>query len=156
MSVTWKSKALGQEYRIFRNKIIVGILKKETWKRSAYGEYNGAMLRFRPKGFWNTRTLIYDIEGNNQLGSIAYNSWKSTGQIIFQDQTFEWKYASAWKRNQWTLTDGNDFATYKVTNIWKGEGEIEAEGIPPALVLIGLFIHDYFETMTAAVIMAST
>ena len=156
MSVTWKLKALGQEYRIFRNKIIVGILKKETWKRSSYGEYNGAMLRFKPKGFWNNETLIYDIEGNNQLGSIEYNSWKSTGQIIYQDQTFEWKYASGWKRNQWILTGANDSATYKVTNIWKGEGEIEVEGVPAALVLIGLFIHDHFQTMTAAVITVST
>lgn len=155
-SITWKSNGMRQEYRIFRNKIIIGLLKKETWKRAAYGEYNGAMLRFKPKGFWNTETLIYDIEGNNQLGSIEYNSWKSIATVTFQDQTFECRYESAWKRNKWTITNGNDSANYIVTSIWKGEGEIEAEGVHPGIVLIGLFIHDHFETMTAAVLSAAT
>ena len=156
MSITWKSKGMRKEYRIFRDKIIVGILKKEAWKRKAYGEYNGAMLQFSPKGFWNTGTIISDIEGNKQLGSIEYGGWKSTATVTFQDQNFEWKYTSGWKRNEWTISGGNNFATYKVTSIWKGEGAIETEGVSAALVLIGLFIHDHFETMTTAAIIAST
>ena len=156
MSVTWKSKGMRQEYRIFRDKIIVGIFKKEGWKSTAYGEFNGAMLRFKPKSFWNTGTVIYDIEGENQLGTIEYNSWKSTGSVVFQGQTFEWKYDSRWKRNKWTISNGADFAAFHITSIWKGEGEIEIEGIPAALVIIGLYIHDHFETMTTAVIIAST
>ena len=151
MTVIWKTRTWPQEYRIFRDKVITGLLKKSTWKRQAYGEFNGAMLRFRSEGFWKTNTILSDIEGTKDLGTIEYDSWKTSGKVTFMDETFEWKYES-WKRNKWRISNENGFAEYTVTNIWKGEGVIEFEDIPPALVLIGLFIDDHFKTLSAAVV----
>ena len=154
MSVTWKTTGWSQQYRIFRDKIIVGILNKETWKNVALGEYNGAMIRFTSQGFWKTETMITDIEGAKPLGTIAYNEWKSTATVSFQDESYEWKYES-WKRNEWTIYHGSNFAKYKMTNIWKGEGAIEIEGMPPELVIVGLYIEDHFKTIAAS-LMVST
>jgi hypothetical protein len=149
MTVIWKTIGWSQQYRIFRDKIIVGILKKEGWKQDAVGEYNGAMVRFSSRGFWKTETIIADIEGTKELGKIEYDGWKSIGKVIFQGEEYLWKYDS-WKLNEWTISKGDDFAKYKITNIWKGEGAIEIEGVPPELVIIGLYIEDRFKAISAS------
>ncbi|CAG5010327.1 hypothetical protein DYBT9275_04693 [Dyadobacter sp. CECT 9275] len=150
MNVIWKTGTWPQEYRIFRDKVITGILKKNTWKAQAYGEFNGAMLRFRSEGFWKNKTIISDIEGTKDLGNIEYDSWKASGKVTFMDETYEWKYDS-WKGNKWSIGNKNGSANYTVTNFWKGEGTIEFEDIPPAVVLTGLFIDDHFRALSAAV-----
>jgi hypothetical protein len=151
MTVTWKTTGWAQQYRIFRDKIIVGILKKEGWKGEVLGEYNGAMLRFRPTGFWKTGTVISDVEGTRELGMIEYDTWKSIGKVTFQDKEYEWKYES-WKQNKWSISHEEEFAKYAVTNVWRGEGSIDIEGIAPELVIIGLFIDDHYKMLGAAMV----
>jgi hypothetical protein len=141
MIVTWKTSSWSTQYHIFRDRIITGILKKQAWTRQGYGEFNGAMLRFRSTGFLNSGTVITDIEGERELGTIVFDRWRSTASVIYQGHMYAWKYES-WKRNAWMISDQDDFAKYKITNFWKGEGVIEIEGLPPALVLIGLFIQE--------------
>ncbi len=106
------------------------------------------MLRFRSRGFWKTETIISDIEGTKELGTIVYD-WKSTGKVTYLEKTYDWRYES-WKRNVWIICCDQDFAKYKITSFWKGEGEIEIEGIPPELVIIGLYIDVHFKTIASA------
>jgi hypothetical protein len=149
MTVSWKKNVWTREYRIFRDKLIVGLLKGSTLNRQAYGEFNGAMLRFRNKGFGNSQTSIYDIEGTREVGQIHYNIWKSSARISFEGKTYEWKYES-WRRNKWRISDSHDCAQFNVTGIWQKEGTIDIGNLPQAVVLIGLFIGNHFKTMQNA------
>mgnify|MGYP003406732903 CR=1 FL=1 len=140
MNVNWKSKNGHREFRIFRGKLIVGILKKKGWSRNAYGEYNGAMVQFLSEGFLNPVITILDIEGTKKLGKIHYFRFKGIASIQYEEQMFEWKYKSQQKK-EWSIISDDDFVNYTISNTTQVEGEIEIEGIRPEVVLTGLYIH---------------
>lgn len=149
MTLQWKSSMNGREIRVFRGKLIAGLLKRSFWKDDAYGELNGHMMRFKTKGFWKRTTRILNIDGTKELGHITFNTWKSTAVITYENQTYVWRFDS-WMRKKWKLGSGVDFVHYVKTSSWKNEGDIETENISPALVLTGLFIYGYFWKIAAA------
>ena len=149
MLMHWRSSLSGKEYRIFRGKIIAGILKFNLWKGDAYGELNGHMLRFQYKGFWKSKTRIMDIEGVRELGSITYNFWKSTAEIVYDNEYYTWSYSSWW-RKRWSVRNTEDAIQFTSTSFWKNEGTIDNENLPAALALTGIFIHCHFMRVTAA------
>ena len=149
MALRWQSSLAGKEVRIFREKIIAGILKINLWTGDAYGELNGHMLRFKSKGFWRNGTQIFDIDGVKELGTIAYNHWKSTAEITYEGTSYIFRYKSWWRR-QWSVTEKNASIDYTMTGFWKSEGTIENEELSPALVLTGLFVHFQFVRRTTA------
>lgn len=149
MSLRWQSSSGGNEIRIFRDRIVAGILKISLWKGDAYGELNGYMLRFKNKGFWKNDTRILDIEGTKESGSISYNFWKGTASIIFEGERYLWQYRSWWK-GSWRVSRGEEVIDFTTTGFWKSEGVVEMEGLSPALVLTGLFIQSHFARMAAS------
>ncbi|WP_159475298.1 hypothetical protein [Dyadobacter sp. 3J3] len=149
MILQWKSSLSGKETRIFRGKVIAGLLKKSIWKDDGYGELNGHMLRFETKGFLHRTTRILDIEGKVELGKIEYKTWKSTAVVTFESESYEWKFDS-WVRKKWQISNGANSAVFSKTSLWKSEGEIETEDISPAMILTGLFIYGYFWKIAAA------
>ncbi|MBE9465865.1 hypothetical protein ACFP1I_25505 [Dyadobacter subterraneus] len=149
MTLQWKSSLSGKETRIFRGKVIAGLLKKGVWKEDGYGELNGYMLKFETKGFLNRVTTILDIEGKTELGMIEYKTWKSTAVITFENKTYAWNFDS-WMRKKWQVGNETSVAVFSKTSLWKNEGEIEVENISPAVVLAGLFVYSYFWKIAAA------
>jgi hypothetical protein len=146
MIVTWKSRSWSKQCQIFRDRIIIGILRKQRWSGHGYGEFNGAMLRFRSKGLFRMGAVIYDIEGQRELGGITFNRWRSSASITYEGQVYEWKYGS-WKRNAWVISNGLDYAKYRNTDFWRNEGVIEIEYLHPAIVLTGLYIQECFKAL---------
>jgi hypothetical protein len=149
MILQWKSSLSGKETRIFRGKVIAGLIKRSIWKDDGVGELNGHMLKFETKGFLNRTTRILDIEGQTELGKIEYKTWKSTATITYEKQSYEWKFDS-WMRKKWHIEQGDNRVQYSKTSIWKNEGDIETDNISPAIVLAGLFIYGYFWKIAAA------
>ncbi|WP_439558939.1 hypothetical protein [Dyadobacter sp.] len=149
MSLIVKSNFSGTESKLFRGKLIVGLLKVNTWKEDGYGELDGSMLRFKTRGFWNSVTEIRDIEGTRVLGSIKYNLFKRTAEISYEEISYKWKF-SHWMQQQWSVKREEDEASFKSTSFWKYEGELFNEGIPSAVLLASLFVHGHFRRMTAA------
>lgn len=149
MTLQWKSSMSGNEIRIFRGKLISGLLKRSTWKNEGYGELNGFMVRFKTKGFWKPVTHIFDIEGEKELGTIQYKTWKNTATITYENQSYEWQFDS-WMRKKWHIRQNDNRAGFTKTSVWKNEGTIEIEDISPAIVLAGLFIYGYFWKIAAA------
>ena len=149
MTLAWKSSWVGKECRIFRGKIIVGLLKTSAWKTDAYGELNGHLLTFKPKGFWKSETKILDIEGKNELGKIEYNFWKSTALITYQQISYEWKFNS-WKRMDWEVKGAEETARFVKKSMWNNEGTIEYESTPAPIILAAMYVQVHFIRMTAA------
>jgi len=149
MKLIWKSSWVGNEYRIFRGKVIVGLLKTSAWKTDGYGELNGYMLTFKPKGFWQSETKILDIEGKNELGKIEYNWWKGTAIITYEQISYEWKFSS-WKRMQWEVKGPEETAHFENDSMWKNEGSIEYDRTPPPIILAAMYAQVHFIRITAA------
>ncbi|WP_221389552.1 hypothetical protein [Dyadobacter sp. NIV53] len=149
MALTWKTSFSGKECRIFRDKLIVGILKTSIWKGDAYGELNGYMLLFKPLGFWKRSTQILDIEGKKVLGKIEYNWWKSSAVITYEEVTYEWKYLS-WNRKRWDVKGPEESAVFLLSSLWRNEGNIEYDDTPGAVILAALYVQGYFAKITAS------
>lgn len=149
MTLQWKSSMGGKETRIFRGKVIAGLLKTEFWKNDGYGELNGHMLRFETDGFFDKTTRILDIEGKRELGEIRYRSWKNTAVITYEDKSYELKFNS-WMMKNWEVSDGTDTIKFSKTSLWKNEGDVEFENMSPAVVLAGLFVYNYYWKIAVA------
>jgi len=154
MTLQWTSTMSGKETRIFRGKLIAGLLKRSLWKDDAYGELNGYLVRFKTTGFWKRKTQILDIDGIRELGHIEYSSWKTSALITFEEKSYEWNFDS-WTRKNWKIKSGEDQAIYSKTSVWKNKGDIEVDNISPVVILAGLFIYGYFLKITAAVAASS-
>ncbi|MBB5284734.1 hypothetical protein HNQ92_002882 [Rhabdobacter roseus] len=145
MNVRWQSFGLDQEYRLLREKLIVGLLKKNFFNNNAYGEYHGYLLRFEASG-WGKRTVrILDIEGKKVLGTIAFRYFPYAASIRYEDETYQWQY-QPWSQSRWTVTQADEVATYEAGRGWTrgGTGTIDYEYLPPAVVLSGLYVRSYF------------
>jgi len=149
MTLTWKTSWTGKECRIFRDKIIVGLLKTSVMRGDAYGELHGHLLVFKPISFWKTGTRILDIEGKTELGKIDYNWWKSTAVITYQDLVYEWNYES-WTRKKWMVKSADNAAHFVRKGFWQSEGTIEYEDIPAPVILAAIYVQNYFMIMAAS------
>ena len=139
----------GSECRIFRGKLIVGILKTNFWKNSGYGELNGYLLKFKNVGLFNTITKILDIDGTKQLGEIKYNFWKGSATIAYEDELYEWKFES-WTRKKWTVQHSEEVTEFELLSFWKNDGEVQNESVSPAVILAALYVNYYLRTISAA------
>jgi len=149
MSLTCKFNFTGTERRIFRGKVIAGLLKTSSWKNDGYGELDGNMLRFKTRGFWQRKTEIRDIEGRETLGEIEYHLLKGAATIKYSGRSYHWHFAS-WTRQKWEVKNDEESAKYQATSLWKNEGELVNEGVSAAVILASLFVSNHFRKITAA------
>ncbi|MCE6990731.1 hypothetical protein [Dyadobacter sp. CY323] len=150
MSLTWKSNFSGTEHRIFRGKIIAGLLKTSTWKNEGYGELNGHLVRFKTKGFLQKKTDIQSIDGDKILGNIEFHFLKSAATITYNDISYEWKF-EPWSRRKWFVANNGTRADFKLSGFWQKTGEVQNEDIPAAVLLASLYTFIYFQKTSAAV-----
>lgn len=148
-ALSWKSSFSGTECRIFRGKVIAGLLKTSAWKNEGYGELDGHMLKFKTKGFFQKQTEILDIEGVQVLGNIEYNLFKNSAWITYEGSRFKWQYDS-WLRSKWSVSAEPAVASFSLKGFWKNEGEVSIEDIPPAVILASFFVKVYFNKVAAA------
>jgi hypothetical protein len=149
MTLTWKKSFAGNETRIFREKLIAGILKTNTWNGHAHGELNGYMLVFKPLGFWKTGAKILDIEGRTELGSISYKIWKQTAEITYSGESFTFSYKS-WTHQKWEVKGAEGSVLFESTGFWGTKGNISFDNVPGAIMLSALYVHSFFSRMNAA------
>ncbi|SEJ82949.1 hypothetical protein SAMN05216327_12257 [Dyadobacter sp. SG02] len=147
-ALSWKSNFTETECRIFRGKVIAGILKTTLLKYDGRGELDGHMLTFKSKGFFQSRTEIRDIEGKNLLGSIEYNVFRSKAHITYDGVCYDWRLDS-WLRGKWTVSDGESEARFESAGFWKNEGQVINEDIPPPVILASFFIQSFFHKISA-------
>jgi hypothetical protein len=149
MSLICKSNFTGTECRIFRGKLIAGILKTSSWNEEGYGELDGNMLRFRSQGFWKKTIDITDIEGQKVLGQMQFRYLKGTATITYSGQNFKWQFDS-WTMRNWTVKNEEGSAGFKSTSWWKPDGELANEGVPAAVLLASLYVANHFRKIAAA------
>lgn len=148
MSLRWKASWGGNEYRIFRGKLIAGIVKTDSWRGDAHGELNGHMVLFRKKSIWTSDTILYDIEGKQELGAIDFEALRSRATVTLYGQDYAWKYNTFWG-NEWELGGNGQMISYTAEGWLKQEGEIEEDYASPLLILAGLYVEARFRKRRA-------
>ncbi|OJV18659.1 MAG: hypothetical protein BGO21_24355 [Dyadobacter sp. 50-39] len=148
-ALSWKSNFTETECRIFRGKVIAGILKTTIFKYDGRGELDGYMLTFKSKGFFQSRTEIRDIEGRSVLGDIEYNLFRSKAWITYEGKRYEWRLES-WLRSKWVVANGESEARFESAGFWKREGNVINEDIPPPVILASFFVQSFFHKISSA------
>ncbi|HEV7349140.1 hypothetical protein [Telluribacter sp.] len=154
MDIYWKTVGWQSEYRIFREKVIVGILKRGSWGTDTYGEYNGYLVRFDTKGFGKRSARILDIEGQKVLGSVKFRRFPTSATITYEGEEYQWNYQQ-WSRYKWSVRHTDEEATYVAARPWQGGGgTIQYDYLHPAIVLVGLYVHSYFRQRFRLMVLA--
>jgi hypothetical protein len=153
MDLSWKSVGWHSEYRLFREKTIVGLLKRGTWTTSAYGEFHGYLLRFEAPKLGRQTVRILDIEGQKVLGTIRFRRFPASATITYDGLTYHWRYLP-WSRRRWRIEQNGEQAEYQADGpLAGGNGTITYEELHPAAVLTGLYVHSFFGQRTRVAVL---
>jgi|SRR6056297_108856 len=138
----WKSNFFSSNYRIFEDEEKIGYLKEKAFRNTAKAKLKEAGLKFQKKGFFKDETEIRDLETGDKRGQILYNGWGSKAQFMLNGQNYELKYTNIWN-TKWTVYDesGEAIINYKSSTF---SGNIETDKTDEALILAGLYIHNYY------------
>lgn len=150
-TLTWKKKTFSEVYQIYDGIRQIGYLKNSSFSQTSHGTINGKHYQFKTNGFFNQETIIIDGATFQPIGQIRYNSWMSKAQIMYGDKRISWQYINAWN-TRWTLTDEKGLR-YLCQKTGSG-GSIEVNEQDDALTLTSLFITNYYQQMTIAVMVA--
>lgn len=150
-TLTWTKKILSDDYHIYDGPKQIGYLKNSSFSQMSHGTINGVRYIFKTKGFFNQETTIIDGSTMQPIGQIRYNSWMSKAQITYGAKLINWQYSNAWN-TKWTLTD-NKGLRYYCQKSGNG-GTINVNEQDDILTLTSLFVTNYYQQMTIAVMIA--
>ncbi len=145
----WEKGIFSKIYRIFDNAIEIGFIQDNIFSKSTKAKLNNKEFTFIPYGFIDKNTDIIDNQTNLVIGKIKYNNWMNKAEITVNGKTYHWKYSNLWN-SKWQITDlrGTEI------NFHGGSfsGRVESNISDELLILIGLFIANYYIQMTVILI----
>ena len=147
----WKKGTFSTTYQIFSGEEAIGELANYTFKQKAEGVIRNKRYLFRTKGLFKQETQIIDGESDQIIANITYNSMMSKATIQFTNRTVYWKYDSTWQ-TRWSLYD--KLGIYMKFAGGSSRGTIEYEEEDDLLVLTGMFVSNYYQQATIAIMIA--
>lgn len=143
MKYTWEETSVAGKLRIYRGKLIVGMLNR-TWGGSdAYGEFLGTMLRFRKQDFLGHKISILDIEGASEIGDVVMDHWDKKMTIVYLNKTYLGELSD--KTGQWHVADKDEDILFEPPLISETKGEFEQNYMNPAIVLTTFYIRSHYK-----------
>ena len=149
--LSWRRGALSTTYRIFSNERQIGRLKNPGFKQTSEGRINKKKYRFTTRGVFKQETQIMDGDSNKVIGKITYNAMMTKATIKLGDRTITWKYNNGWQ-TRWSLY--NEEGILMKFSGRSTKGTIACEEIDELLVLIGLFVTNYYQQAMIAILVA--
>jgi len=147
----WKRGAFSTTYQILSNGQSIGQLQDNAFKRYSDGEIRQKKYRFHTEGMFKQKTQIIDLESNEVIGSIEYNSWMNKAEIKIHDSSYHWKYDNAWQ-TKWSISDEKGVLLNFAGGMTKGS--IEGNDPVDLHVLTGVFVTNYYTQVGIAVLIA--
>ncbi|TDB69032.1 hypothetical protein [Arundinibacter roseus] len=144
MSVRWQMLGTAQEYRLFNEKQLMGILKNNFWNRKAYSEFKGFLVRFEHSGIGKKKARILDIEGTQELGTIDFSFFPESAIIQYEAQQHTWRLVKTGRQKKWIVQSEEEQADYLANDRVGSTGQISDSYLPPVVVVAGLYIHGFF------------
>jgi len=147
----WKKGTFSSSRQIFSGEERIGDLMDRTFKQTSEGIIRNKSYRFKTKGVFKQETQILDRASERVIGKITYNSMISKATIHLSDRTVYWKYDNGWQ-TKWSLFD--DQGTLVKFAGRNSRGNIEYDMEDDLLVLIGMFVTNYYQQTMIAVFVA--
>lgn len=129
--------------RIYRNKLIIGMLNKSPFKQDAYGEFLGTMLRFSGTRFFNTKIRILDIEGTKIVGEIRFKNWFKEVTVTYQNQAYPGRLSD--DSGRWLIEDQGQEIRFESPSLSETTSIFEQNNMNPAVVLATLYIRGIYK-----------
>jgi len=149
--LNWKKGTFSSTCRIFSGEELLGELKDNSFKQTANGIIRQKKYRFVTKGLFKQETQILDGESNQVIGNISYNSMMSKATIQFADRSVSWKYDNTWQ-TRWSLYDEQGIRMKFAGKYSKGTIEFDEED--DLLVLVGMFVTNYYQQAMIVILVA--
>jgi len=149
--LTWKKGWFSCAYQILAGDMSVGALKEKTFQRASIGAIGNKRYKFRTKGILKPYTEIIDLDEHQVIGRISFSCWMPKATVQLGEQTMYWRYQNLWE-TKWEL---NDFEGNRLA--FKGcqtKGKVTMTNKDELMVLVGLFISNYYQKMTTVFIAA--
>ncbi len=150
-TLTWQKKWFSQDYQIYDGAKQIGYLNNPSFSQTSKGTIHGKSLIFQTSGFLKQDTRIIDGLTFQEIGYISYNSWMNKAQIVINGKAYNWQYSNAWN-NKWTIS-GTDGKMYYCQKHNQG-GTMNVSEPEDFLTLTSLYITNYYQQMTIAVMVA--
>jgi hypothetical protein len=147
----WEKGLFSSTCRIYKGEEILGELKDHAFKQTSEGRIRNETYRFKTRGFFSQETLIIDGKNDQVVGNISYRSWKTRATIQLEDRVFSWKYDNGWQ-TRWSIFYDNHIYMKFAGKLSRGTIEFEEEN--DLLVLTGLFVTNYYQQATIAILVA--
>ncbi len=135
--------SLTGEARIYRGKLIVGMLKNTFVNQDAYGEFLGTMLRFRKKKFLSKKVSVLDIEGKKEVGEILFADWGRKVTVQYNNKMYLGELSG--KSGQWCMEDKEEDIVFESPSVSVKKGMFEQNYMNPAIVLATVYIRAYYK-----------
>ena len=129
---SWDCKSFKNLYTIKSQEKRVGKLQIREWKSNSTAEIGSSQFEIKRKGFWR-----------QTLEEVSFSTWKSKAMFDFRGKSYTFESKNFWN-SKWEISNNNEAKITFTGSNSKGEikGEIEEADLP--LVLIGLYIRDYY------------
>ena len=140
---SWDCKSFKNLYTIKSQEKRVGKLQIREWKSNSTAEIGSSQFEIKRKGFWRQTLEVYDSINQNVISEVSFSTWKSKAMFDFRGKSYTFESKNFWN-SKWEISNNNEAKITFTGSNSKGEikGEIEEADLP--LVLIGLYIRDYY------------
>ncbi len=150
-TLKWKRAAFSTTYKIFNREEQIGHLQDHAFKQTSDGMIRNQAYRFKTEGFFKQKTMITDLQSQEIIGSIEYNSWMNKAEFKLYDRSCHWKYDNGWQ-TKWSIADTAGKQIRFAGGMTKGI--VEGKDPEYLLVLAGLFVTNYYRQVGIAVLLA--
>lgn len=151
IKLNWQKKLFSNQYTLYSADQLVGKLKNRLFSQTADAELNEKKYIFKTTGFLQQTTEITDLATQKVLGEIKYTSFRTRATITAGNTIIHWKFDNTWN-SKWSMNgpDGTQiFGSVSTTN-----GQISSNTTDELLLLSGLYINDFYNHTTIAVMIA--
>jgi len=148
-NLKWKKNLFSNTYSIYSNDNLIGTLNNKSFSKSADGELNGKKYSFKTNGIFNQHTEIIDSTNNKVIGEITYSNWMTKATLAILDKTVNWKYDNIWN-TKWSISNSSGIEIKYASSTTSGI--IDSNTDDSLLLLSGLFVTNYYQQMTIAVL----
>ncbi|UKT65772.1 hypothetical protein [Pedobacter mucosus] len=139
--LNWRKGVFDSNYQVFDEALIKFSFNFSSLKNSAIATTQDGIYLLKSDGYFNPTTKIINNK-NEVLAIIHYDLLNFKAKVVFATgEIFDWSFQNSWLR-RWSLNNNTDKQI--LYNSFTGSGIIHANVNDDVLILIGLFIKEYY------------
>lgn len=140
-TLNWRKGLFDSNYQVFCNALLKFSINFSSLKNSAIATTQQGIYLLKSKGYSNLETKVLNNK-NEVLAVIRYDLLGFKAKIFFSTgEEFDWSFQNSWL-SRWSINNHKDKQI--IYNSSTGNGLIHSNIDDDLLILIGLFIREYY------------